>query len=196
MNQLTDNGKLVIISAPSGAGKTTIVKHLTANIPELEFSISACSRAKRPGEVHGKDYYFLSEEEFQQKINQGAFIEWEEVYEGRYYGTLISEVQRIWEKGHHVLFEVDVIGGVNISQQYPQQALSIFLQPPSIAELKKRLKDRGAETEAEIEARIRKAQKELEYKDYFNHVIVNNDLETAKAETLQLVNNFLNTPAK
>ncbi len=191
MENTADSGKLVIISAPSGAGKTTIVKHLVNHIKELEFSISACSRDKRPGEIYGKDYYFLSPKEFEHKIENDEFVEWEEVYAGKYYGTLKSEVNRIWEKGHHVLFEVDVKGGMSIMKKYPNRSLSIFIQPPSIEELKRRLKNRGAENDEEINARLKKAGIELQFAGYFNKVIINDEIDRACKETEQLVRNFL-----
>ncbi len=191
MENTADSGKLVIISAPSGAGKTTIVKHLIENIKELEFSISACSRNKRPGEIYGKDYYFLSPKEFKDKIDNDEFVEWEEVYQGKYYGTLKTEVNRIWEKGHHVLFEVDVKGGMNIMKKYPNRSLSIFIKPPSIEELQRRLKRRGAENDEEINARLKKAGIELQFTGYFNKVVINDDIEQACKETEQLVRDFL-----
>ncbi|MFW6221991.1 MAG: guanylate kinase [Bacteroidota bacterium] len=191
MENTADSGKLVIISAPSGAGKTTIVKHLIENIKELEFSISACSRNKRPGEIYGKDYYFLSPKEFKDKIDNDEFVEWEEVYQGKYYGTLKTEVNRIWEKGHHVLFEVDVKGGMNVMKKYPNRSLSIFIKPPSIEELQRRLKRRGAENDEEINARLKKAGIELQFTGYFNKVVINDDIEQACKETEQLVRDFL-----
>ena len=143
-------GKLIVISAPSGAGKTSIVHHLLKNMPELSFSVSACSREKRDNETHGKDYYFLGVEGFQNKIKEAAFLEWEEVYENQYYGTLKSEIERIWSEGKTVIFDVDVIGGVNIKKQYPKECLSLFIMPPSVDVLRERLSGRGSESEEEI----------------------------------------------
>ena len=143
-------GKLIVISAPSGAGKTSIVHHLLKNMPELSFSVSACSREKRDNETHGKDYYFLGVEGFQNKIKEYAFLEWEEVYENQYYGTLKSEIERIWSEGKTVIFDVDVIGGLNIKKQYPKECLSLFIMPPSVDVLRERLSGRGSESEAKL----------------------------------------------
>jgi guanylate kinase len=187
----TRPGKLIIISAPSGAGKTTIVKHLVQEIPELEFSISACSRAKRPGEIDGKDYYFLDIDDFKARIDNNEFLEWEEVYEGLYYGTLKSELDRIWEKGHHVLLEVDVKGGMNIKDQYPNRSFSLFIEPPDIETLHERLEKRGANTKQDIEARIAKAKKEMSFSVNYDKKIINNELLNAKKAAVDAVINFL-----
>ncbi len=184
-------GKLIIFSAPSGAGKTSIVKGVLGKMPELTFSVSACSRPQRAGEVDGKDYYFLSPEAFQQKIDEDAFLEWEEVYPGSYYGTLKSEVERIWKEGKHVVFDVDVAGGVNIKKQYPERSLAIFIKPPSLEELKKRLTNRGTETEKSLQERIGKAREELSYASHFDHIVVNEHLETAIREAYSLVQQFI-----
>lgn len=184
-------GKLVIFCAPSGSGKTTILRAVLPEFPELEFSVSACSRPPREGEVHGKDYYFLSNEEFIKKIDGGQFLEWEEVYSGNFYGTLISEVERIWRKGKHVIFDVDVIGGLNIKKKYPERSLSIFIQPPSLEELHKRLDERGTETPESLKKRISKAEYELGFADQFDKRIVNDDLDKAIMEVKQAISSFL-----
>jgi guanylate kinase len=185
------NGKVVILSAPSGAGKTTIVKYLLEQNIGLEFSVSATSRPPRAGEVNGKDYYFIDIKEFKQKISHNEFIEWEEVYQGVLYGTPKSEIKRIWEKGNHVLFEVDVKGGINLKKIFKDKALSVFIMPPSVDELKKRLKNRGTETDEIIEKRLKRAEEELSYAKKFDKIIVNDNLEKAKKETLIEVKNFL-----
>jgi guanylate kinase len=179
-------GKCIIFSAPSGAGKTTIVHHLLANNPKLEFSISACSRVPRPNEVDQKDYHFLGVEGFKQKIAENAFIEWEEVYTDNFYGTLKSEIERIWAKGNTVLFDVDVIGGLNLKTNFGEQALSIFVKPPSYDELEKRLRLRSTESEDKIQQRMAKAENELKFATQFDEILLNDDLQKAfeKAETL------------
>jgi len=186
------SGKLIIFSAPSGAGKTTIVKHLLQKGFNLEFSISACNRQPRNNEVHGKDYHFLTTEDFKQKIENNEFVEWEEVYTGRYYGTLRSEIDRIWDKGKNVLFDVDVVGGVNIKKQFGDKALAIFVMPPSVDELKNRLINRKTDSREEIEKRVAKAKKEIEYAKYFDKVILNDNLDKAKQEAEDILNDFLN----
>lgn len=185
-------GKLVIFSAPSGSGKTTIVRYLLEKGLNLEFSISACNRPPRGREIHGKDYYFLSTEEFQQRIKNNEFVEWEEVYDGRYYGTLKSEMQRIWEKGNHVLFDVDVVGGVNLKKIFGDKALSIFVMPPSVEVLRQRLNKRATDAPEEIERRLAKAKKEMAFADQFDHVVVNDELFQAKVEAEKLLQAFLN----
>lgn len=189
---MATNGKLIVFSAPSGSGKTTIVKHLLqhTDLP-LEFSISAASREPRGEEVHGKDYYFLSIEAFKNKINNDEFIEHEEVYTNNFYGTLKSEVERIWALGKAVIFDIDVIGGLNIKKQFPDETLSIFVQPPNKEELEKRLRGRGTETEEKIQMRLAKADKELSYAADFDAIITNDNLEIAKQEAFQLVSKFL-----
>lgn len=185
------DGKLVIFSAPSGAGKTTLVRHILDKGYPLEFSISACSRSPRGQEIHGRDYYFLTVDEFQEKIKNEEFVEWEEVYEGRFYGTLRSELVRIWEKGNHVLFDVDVVGGINLKKYFGARALSIFVMPPSVEVLRERLVGRATDDESEIERRLAKAKKEISFADQFDVIIINNDLEKAVAEAEILLNNFL-----
>lgn len=185
------NGKLIIFSAPSGAGKTTIVKQLLAAGLPLSFSISACSRDKREGETDGKDYYFLSADEFKSKIEKEEFLEWEEVYPGNYYGTLKSEVERIWGEGKHVIFDVDVVGGLNIKKAYPEKSLTLFVQPPSLETLKNRLQNRSTETEENIQKRLAKADFELSFSSKFDVIIVNDDLEKAIEESKEKVLNFI-----
>jgi len=187
------DGKLVVFSAPSGSGKTTLVHHLLdAGLP-LEFSISAASRSIRGKEVHGKDYYFYSVEEFKKKINNNDFVEWEEVYQNHFYGTLKSELQRIWNSGKHIIFDVDVVGGLNIKRQYGEKALAVFVKPPSIIDLEKRLRGRGTEDEEGLKKRLDKAAYEMTFADQFDVVIVNDDLETAKKTVFNVVSEFLNS---
>ncbi|MFP4060500.1 MAG: guanylate kinase [Bacteroidota bacterium] len=183
-------GKLIILSAPSGSGKTTILKYLLQKDLNLEFSVSATSRKKRTGEIHGKDYYFLSPDQFRKKIDNDEFLEYEEVYAGLFYGTLKSEVERIREKGKHVIFDVDVIGGINIKKQYGNEALAIFVKPPSLEELERRLRKRSTETEEIIRIRLDKAGEELTYANQFDTIVVNNDLAKAKKETETKVREF------
>jgi len=184
-------GKLLIFSAPSGSGKTTIVKEILKKISNLEFSVSACSRSPRNSEVHGKDYYFLCAEEFRQKIKNQEFVEWEEVYDNQFYGTLKSELNRIWEKGHHVVFDVDVIGGLNIKKQFQANSLSIFIKAPSIESLRNRLINRGTETQDQVKKRIDKAEYEMGFANEFDVVIVNDRLEIAVEEAINKINKFL-----
>ena len=185
-------GKLFIFSAPSGSGKTTIVQHLLKQDFKLEFSISATSRAKRGNEIDGKDYHFLSAEEFRAKINTNEFLEWEEVYEGCFYGTLKSEVERIREEGNNVIFDVDVVGGTNIKKFYKKEALAIFVQPPSIEELENRLRNRNTDSEEVIAKRIEKFKFELAYADQFDKVIVNDKLQDALTIAEASLYDFLN----
>lgn len=188
---MSTTGKCVIFSAPSGAGKTTIVHALLdANIG-LEFSVSACSRDPRPNEVNGKDYHFLGIDGFKQKIEEGAFVEWEEVYTNNYYGTLRSEIERIWANGHAVIFDVDVIGGLNLKRIFGDAALAIFVQPPSYEELEKRLRHRSTETEDKIQQRMAKARKELSSAPDFDYILVNDDLEKAISKARSLVTEFI-----
>lgn len=186
-----ESGKLLVFSAPSGSGKTTLVRHLLAQGLPLEFSISATSRPPRGHEVDGKDYYFLSPTVFQEKIKAHAFVEYEEVYEGLFYGTLKSELERIWTNGKHGIFDIDVQGGLNIKKQYPQQTLTLFIQPPSIAALEERLQQRGTETPESLHQRVAKAAEELAFADQFDVVIVNDNLEDAKKEVFERVSTFL-----
>lgn len=184
-------GKLIIFSAPSGSGKTTLVRHLLEALPELSFSISATSRAARGEEKHGKDYYFLSEEEFNLQVANDAFLEWEEVYKGTKYGTLKSEVQRLWGEGKHVIFDIDVIGGLNLKKQFGNNALAVFVKVPSLNELELRLRSRKTDSELKIIQRVSKAREETEYADQFDSIIVNDDLEKSKIEALHLVKDFI-----
>ena len=184
--------KVVIFSAPSGAGKTSLVRYLLEQGLPLEFSISACSRAPRANEQDGKDYHFLSSRDFKEKIAENAFLEWEEVYEDMFYGTLKSEVERIWANGKQVIFDVDVVGGINIKKHFSVQALSIFVAPPSIEELKNRLQGRGTETAESLQKRLGKAADEMAQQDAFDIVIVNDDLDTARQEVMKKVTDFLN----
>jgi len=185
------DGKLFIFSAPSGSGKTTIVQHLLQKKLNLEFSISATSRPKRDNETHEKDYYFLSADEFRKKISNNEFIEWEEVYVNRFYGTLKSELERIWSKGKHVIFDVDVVGGVNLKKSYPKRALSIFIMPPSIDELENRLKSRSTDSLEDIKTRVEKATQELKYADQFDLIIVNDNLEQAVNQATEAIKKFI-----
>ena len=185
------SGKLVIFSAPSGSGKSTIINYLLNQGLRLKFSISATSRAPRGEEQDGREYYFLSPEEFRQCIEAGDFLEYEEVYKDKYYGTLKSEVERILASGDNVIFDVDVVGGCNIKQFYGSRALSVFIQPPSIDELRRRLESRGTDAPDVIESRLAKAQYELSFSPRFDVVIVNDDLARAEAEALRCIQNFL-----
>ena len=186
-------GKLIVISAPSGAGKTSIVRYLLNELPYLSFSISACSRMKRVNEVDGKDYHFLGEDEFKQKINEDAFLEWEEVYDNQYYGTLKSEVERIWKAEKTVIFDVDVLGGINIKKQYPKECLSIFIMPPSLEVLRRRLNGRGSESEESLEKRLGKAEEEIAQNQEFDVVILNDNLQIACTETKEVITNYINS---
>ncbi|MFI5204244.1 MAG: guanylate kinase [Flavobacteriales bacterium] len=185
------NGKAIIFSAPSGAGKTTIVKYLLGCNLNLEFSVSACSRSSRGSEVNGKDYYFLSVEEFKNRIAKKDFLEWEEVYQDNYYGTLNSEIDRIWKNDHHVIFDVDVKGGLSLKKHFGKQALAIFVMPPSVNKLEERLRSRKTETEESIKRRLAKANDELKYAPQFDFTLVNDDLETACQEAFEKVRQFL-----
>lgn len=186
------DGKLIVFSAPSGSGKTTIVKYLLAQEElDLEFSISATSRQPRGLEEHGKDYYFLNLREFKDKIKNDEFLEWEEVYRDNFYGTLKSEVERIWSHGKNVIFDIDVVGGLDIKHIYPEKTLAVFVKPPSIEELKIRLKKRETESMDKINMRVAKASIELATAPQFDHIIVNNDLNTALEEAYALVSDFV-----
>lgn len=186
-------GKLLILSAPSGSGKTTIVKHLLSKFTNLEFSISACSRPKRNCEVDGKDYYFLSVEEFKRRIANNDFVEWEEVYPDSFYGTLKSEIDRIWSKNHIVVFDVDVKGGISLKKIFGEKALSIFVMPPSIDVLKERLERRCTETPESLIKRVGKAAEEMTYSNQFDKILINDNLEKSYQETEDLIQTFLNS---
>ena len=185
------SGKLIIFSAPSGSGKTTIVKELLKMFPQFEFSISATSRQPRGTEQNGVDYFFLSQEEFRQKVANDEFVEWEEVYNGTCYGTLKSEMQRIWQKGNVIIFDVDVMGGINLKRIFGQSACSIFIMPPSVEVLRERLIGRGTDSMETIEKRVAKADFELSKSGEFDHVVVNDVLEDAIAKTRDIISNFL-----
>ncbi len=185
-------GKVIIFSAPSGAGKSTIVNHLLNEDLGLEFSISATSRAPRGKEKHGKEYYFFSQEEFQKRIDAGEFLEWEEVYPGCFYGTLKCELERIWAKGHTVVFDVDVVGGLNIKKTFGKDALSVFIEAPSIEELRRRLVGRATDDPEKIEQRVAKAEYEMGFAGQFDTIVVNDDLNTALADAERKVRAFLN----
>lgn len=185
--------KAIIVSAPSGAGKTTLVRHLLAALPVLEFSVSAASRPKRDGETDGRDYYFISTAEFRNKIEQDQFVEWEEVYHGSYYGTLKSELERIWAKGGIPIFDVDVVGGLNLKRYFGADAIAIFIQPPNIEVLHHRLKNRGTEDDESLSKRLSKAQFELTFADQFDKIIINDHLESKCREITDIVSNFMST---
>lgn len=184
-------GKLIIFSAPSGSGKTTIVKHLLESMGNLSFSISATSRSPRGQEEHGKDYYFLSIDEFDASVSKDEFLEWEEVYQGSRYGTLRSEVQRLWNEDKHVIFDIDVVGGLNLKKKFGDQALAVFVKAPSMEELEKRLRGRQTDSEEKIMQRVAKAKEETALADQFDHILLNDNLEDAKTKAIDLVSSFL-----
>ncbi len=186
-----NKGKCIIFSAPSGAGKTTIVHYLLQQNIGLEFSVSACSREPRPNEVDGKDYHFLGIDGFKEKIKENAFVEWEEVYTNNFYGTLIEEIDRIWGEGKAVIFDVDVIGGLNLKKQFKADALAIFVQPPSYEELEKRLRGRSTESEEKISQRMKKAKTELAFAPEFDSVLINDNLEDTCERAKKMVIDFL-----
>lgn len=187
-----NKGKLLVFSAPSGSGKTTIVRHLLQQDDlNLEFSVSAATREPRGQEVDGKDYYFMSIEQFKKHIKAEDFVEWEEVYRDNFYGTLKSEVERIWAKGKNVIFDIDVAGGLRIKSKFPQETLAVFVKPPSVDELKRRLKERSTESDDKINMRIAKAHVELATAPQFDKIIKNYDLDVAKAEAYELVKSFI-----
>ncbi len=186
-------GKSIIVCAPSGAGKTTIVHHLLKTFPELAFSVSATSRSPRGNEKAGVDYHFLKPGEFENKIDAGEFLEWEEVYPGRYYGTLKTEPERIWKAGKHVIFDLDVLGGTNLKSYLGEHTLAVFVQPPSLEILEVRLRNRSTETEESLNQRLAKAEKEMTYNDKFDQVIINDDLSKACRDAEDLVRSFLNS---
>ena len=184
-------GKAIILSAPSGAGKTTIVKHLLGLDLGLEFSISSCSRAPRANEKHGQDYYFITETEFRKKIEKQEFLEWEQVYPGHYYGTLKSELDRIWEKGKHVIFDVDVAGGINLKKVFGENALAVFVKVPSIEILEQRLRDRSTDPEEKIHTRIAKAESQMRFASDFDFILMNDALEDTLNMAEEIVESFL-----
>ncbi|MDE0471187.1 MAG: guanylate kinase [Ekhidna sp.] len=185
------NGRVVILSAPSGSGKTTIVRELLERIPELRFSISATTRQKRASEIDGLDYYFLTKEDFQEKIKTNQLLEWEEVYEGIWYGTLNAEIQRIWDEGNHIIFDVDVRGGINLKKLFQNKALSIFIKVANAVVLRERLKKRDTESEYSLQMRVEKALLEMEKEKDFDEVILNEDLRTAIEEAEILIRKFI-----
>ncbi len=187
------NGRLIIFSAPSGSGKTTIIHHLLEKFPELEFSISATSRAPRGQEKHGVDYYFLSADEFRSRIEKDEFLEWEEVYANNYYGTLRSEVNRIWQKGGHVAFDIDVVGGLNLKSHFGRRALAVYVRVPNLEILEQRLRGRGTDSEEKIQQRLAKAEEEGKRESEFDLTIVNDTLEQACADAEEAVRKFLNS---
>jgi len=183
--------KIIIITAPSGSGKTSITRHLMQAFPELAFSVSAATRNARGVEKNGVDYYFISENDFKNKIQHNEFVEWEMVYEGKYYGTLKSELQRIWDAQKIPVLDIDVKGAIHVRQQYPQSSITLFIEPPSVGELKKRLEGRGTETHESLAARINKAAYEISFKEHFDKVIVNDDLEKACNEAVGIIDAFI-----
>jgi len=183
--------KAIIVSAPSGAGKSTIVNRLMKAFPQLEFSVSACSRPKRGCEVDGEDYFFLTADQFKEKISRNEFVEWEEVYPGNYYGTMKSELDRIWGLNKIPVFDVDVIGGLNLKEYFGEKALVIFIEPPSLKVLGERLQNRGTESEDSLQSRLQRAEYELSFAGQFDQVVVNDDLEEATAKVAALVQSFL-----
>lgn len=186
-----EDGKIIIITAPSGSGKTTLVKRILEAYPRVAFSISACTRQPRPNEADGKDYYFFSEDKFKELIAQDAFIEWEMVYTGKYYGTLKTELDRIWSNHQAPLVDIDVHGAISIQDKYPDRSLSLFIQAPSMQELRRRLEKRGTETPESLEERIKKAESELLYASRFDAVVINDDLDKATQELINTISDFL-----
>lgn len=184
-------GKLIIFSAPSGAGKSTIVRYLMSMEKSLHFSISATSRQPRKGEIDGREYHFIAPEKFKELIEKKAFIEWEEVYPGQFYGTLHSELEKIWEQGGHAIFDIDVMGGLNLKKEFGNRACALFIEPPSMEVLESRLRNRGSDDEASLRLRLEKAAYEMQYASQFDHVVVNDRLEEAQSEALSLVREFL-----
>ena len=183
--------KIIIITAPSGAGKTSITHFLLKEFPQLAFSISVATRKRRDNEVEGKDYYFITEEDFTRKVQHNEFVEWEMVYEGKYYGTLKSELERIWNNQQVPVLDIDVKGAIHVQQQYPDTTLSIFVEPPSVDELKRRLSSRGTETEESLQARVNKASYEISFKHHFHKIILNDDLNLACKKAKEVVQEFL-----
>ncbi len=189
-------GKMIIMTAPSGAGKTTIVRHLLKTFEELVFSVSATTRPPRKGEIDGKDYYFLSEKKFKKKIEKEKFVEWEEVYPGKYYGTLKKEVKRLWKDGKHIVFDIEVKGATNLKNFYGDKALAVFIKPPSMKELMSRLETRATENNTTIKVRMARAKLEMTYENNFDEILVNDDLEITLKEAEQMITAFINQPSK
>ncbi|MEO7960431.1 MAG: guanylate kinase [Ginsengibacter sp.] len=184
--------KIILVTAPSGAGKTSIIHHLIGKFPQLAFSVSATTRKPRDNEKEGKDYYFISEEDFRHKIHRKEFLEWEMVYEGKYYGTLKDEIERIWNGKKVPILDIDVQGAIHVQQQYPVNTFSLFIQPPSEEELRKRLQMRGSETLESLQARVNKSAFELTFKSHFENVVVNKDFDTACRDAEKIISTFLN----
>ena len=184
--------KIILITAPSGSGKTSIVNHLMKRFPRLEFSVSATTRKPRKNEKEGKDYYFIAEDNFKEKIHNKEFLEWEMVYEGKYYGTLKSDISRIWSEKKVPVLDIDVQGAIHVQQQYPVNTIAIFIQAPSVEELKRRLQKRGSETEESLQARLNKSTYEMTFKNHFENIIINENFETACKEVEKIIGNFLN----
>jgi len=191
MGPESERQRIVIITAPSGSGKSTIVRHLLQTIPELRFSVSACTRSPRPGEIHGQDYFFISVEEFHQKIKEDAFAEYEMVYAGKYYGTLKAELQNIWQNDGYPLVDIDVQGALRLKKYFAENALSIFIKAPALEILEQRLRKRGTETEESLRERLQKAEQELQWSNSFDALIINDQLEEACQQTEHLIRNFL-----
>ena len=189
--QMPTPNKIIIITAPSGSGKTSITRYLMDTFPQLAFSISAATRQPRGNEKSGVDYYFISEEDFKTRIRENEFVEWEMVYEGKYYGTLKKELQRIWNEGKVPVLDIDVKGAIHVKQQYPASAITLFIEPPSVGELQKRLQSRGTESPESLAARINKAAFEISFKDHFDHQIINDDLQKACADAVVIVAEYL-----
>lgn len=189
--QLSPSSKIIILTAPSGAGKTSITRYLLQQMPQLQFSISAATRQPRNGERHGVDYHFLSVADFQKNIRENAFVEWEMVYEGKYYGTLKWELERIWSQGKIPLLDIDVKGAIHVQKQFPNNSLSLFIQAPSIEELKRRLESRGTETPESLHTRISKADYEMSFAHNFDQIIINDDLTSAQQKAQEMVQHFI-----
>ncbi|MEO6637040.1 MAG: guanylate kinase [Ginsengibacter sp.] len=187
-----DYNKIILVTAPSGAGKTSIIRYLMKKFPQMAFSVSATTRKPRENEKDGEDYYFISEKEFKEKIHHKEFLEWEMVYEGKYYGTLKEEIERIWAQNKVPVLDIDVQGAIHVQQQYPVNTFSVFIQPPSVEELKSRLLMRGSETEESLQARVNKSSFEMTFKSYFENVVINNDFDEACKQAEKIVATFLN----